>query len=61
MGCVIRGDLKYGDTLAAADARIYLHARKLTFVHPVIKESVSYEAPVPPVGLWEYFLKFEKK
>jgi 23S rRNA pseudouridine1911/1915/1917 synthase len=61
IGCVICGDLKYGDSEAAEDARIYLHARKLGFIHPVQKKRVSFEAPVPAVGLWKYFLKFEKK
>jgi 23S rRNA pseudouridine1911/1915/1917 synthase len=59
MGCVIRGDLKYGDDQANEDASIYLHARRLTFIHPVKKEPVIFEAPLPPFGLWKYFTKFD--
>lgn len=59
MGCVIKGDLKYGDDEANADGSIYLHARRLTFVHPVKKEKVTFEAPLPAMGLWKYFAKFD--
>lgn len=55
MGCVIAGDVKYGASLPNADGSIYLHARKLTFMHPVKKEPVSYEAPIPDEELWRYF------
>ncbi len=59
MGCPIKGDLKYGDDTAADDASIALHARRLSFIHPVKKEPVTFEAPVPVRGFWKYFLKFE--
>ena len=58
MGCVIKGDLKYGDDQAQEDGSICLHARKLSFIHPVKKESVVFEAPLPASGLWNFFLKF---
>jgi len=60
MGCVIRGDLKYGDDQANEDGSIYLHARRLAFVHPVKNEPVTYEAPLPETGMWKYFAKFEE-
>ena len=59
MGCVISGDVKYGDKTANPDGSIYLHARRLSFVHPVKKESMTFEAPVPDKGMWKYFKNFE--
>lgn len=59
LGCPIEGDLKYGATEPAEDGNIYLHARRLSFLHPVKKEDVMFEAPVPPRGKWKYFATFE--
>lgn len=59
MGCVIAGDLKYGDNEPNPDGSIYLHARRLTFVHPVKKEKVTFEAELPDMGMWKYFTKFD--
>jgi 23S rRNA pseudouridine1911/1915/1917 synthase len=56
---VISGDVKYGDKTANPDGSIYLHARRLSFVHPVKKESMTFEAPVPDKGMWKYFKNFE--
>jgi 23S rRNA pseudouridine1911/1915/1917 synthase len=61
IGCVIKGDVKYGDDLPNADASICLHARYLTFVHPVKKELISLEAALPVRGLWKYFIKFGRQ
>jgi 23S rRNA pseudouridine1911/1915/1917 synthase len=58
MGCVIKGDIKYGDDQPNEDGSIYLHARRLSFIHPVKKEPVTFEAPVPSMGMWKYFAKF---
>jgi 23S rRNA pseudouridine1911/1915/1917 synthase len=55
MGCPIVGDLKYGDTFPNEDASIGLHARRLTFIHPVKKESITIEASLPPNELWNSF------
>jgi 23S rRNA pseudouridine1911/1915/1917 synthase len=55
IGCVIRGDIKYGDDQPTDNGSIYLHARRLSFIHPVKKEMVMFEAPVPDMGLWKYF------
>jgi 23S rRNA pseudouridine1911/1915/1917 synthase len=60
MGCVIKGDVKYGDTDPNPDGSICLHARKLEFVHPVKKELATFHAPVPDRGLWKYFLKLDQ-
>lgn len=58
MGCVIAGDVKYGADKPNEDGSIYLHARRLKFVHPVKKENVTFEAPPPAIGMWKYFEKF---
>ena len=55
MGCVIVGDVKYGYESPNADKSICLHARQLTFVHPVKKEIISIEAPLPQHEVWKLF------
>ena len=47
MGCVIKGDLKYGASRSNPDGGICLLSRRIEFVHPVRKEPVRVEAPVP--------------
>jgi len=55
IGCIIKGDLKYGAKRSNKDGSICLHARKLSFVHPVKKETVEIVAPVPNDNLWKAF------
>ena len=57
MGCIIKGDLKYGAKRSNKDGSIHLHARKLEFIHPVKKEPISIIAPPPNEVLWNEFLK----
>lgn len=47
MGSPIKGDLKYGFNRSNKDASISLHARKISFSHPVRKEQMEVVAPVP--------------
>jgi 23S rRNA pseudouridine1911/1915/1917 synthase len=47
MGCPIKGDLKYGAPRSNPDGGISLHARRITFIHPVRKEEMTVEAPIP--------------
>lgn len=47
IGCVIKGDLKYGAHRSNPDGGICLHARRITFVHPVRKTEMTIEAPLP--------------
>jgi 23S rRNA pseudouridine1911/1915/1917 synthase len=50
MGHPIIGDTRYARNAPAARThprRLALHARTLRFVHPVTKETVSFEAPLP--------------
>lgn len=55
MGCPIKGDLKYGFPRSNPDGSICLHARSVSFVHPVSKEQIYVEAPVPDGNLWNGF------
>ncbi len=55
MGCVIKGDVKYGDATPNKDGSICLHARRLEFVHPVKKEPVTIEADLPSNEYWQKF------
>ncbi|MBQ8672952.1 MAG: RluA family pseudouridine synthase [Bacteroides sp.] len=55
MGCPIKGDLKYGSPRSNPDGSICLHARFVRFVHPVSKEEIAVEAPLPPGNLWSCF------
>jgi 23S rRNA pseudouridine1911/1915/1917 synthase len=60
IGCPIRGDVKYGYGEIINDGRsINLHAKRLEFIHPVKKENLKVEAPLPDDGFWKYFSNFE--
>lgn len=58
MGCPIKGDLKYGSPRSNPDGSICLHARHVQFVHPVSKELIELDAPVPAGSLWNGFEMF---
>ncbi len=45
IGCPIKGDLKYGAPRSNPDGSISLHARQITFQHPVRDELVTITAP----------------
>lgn len=51
IGCPIKGDLKYGASRSNPDGGISLHARHITFDHPVRHEPVSIDAPVDWIQL----------
>lgn len=55
MGCPIKGDLKYGSARSNSDGSICLHARRVSFVHPVSKLPIELEAPLPSGNLWRCF------
>ena len=57
MGCIIKGDLKYGDKRSNPDGSICLHARTLSFEHPTTKERIAVTAPLPKLGIWGAFEK----
>ena len=52
IGCPIKGDLKYGARRSNNDGSISLLARKVAFTHPVSKEEICVEAPIPDDVLW---------
>ncbi|HET8838469.1 MAG TPA: RNA pseudouridine synthase [Flavobacteriaceae bacterium] len=53
IGCPIKGDLKYGFDRSNADGGIHLHARKLSLIHPVKNEPISFVAPPPKDAIWD--------
>lgn len=55
MGYPIKGDLKYGYPRSNPDGSICLHARRVHFIHPVSKEPIDVEAPVPAGSFFEKF------
>lgn len=55
LGCIIKGDLKYGANRSNPDGSISLHARSLQFQHPVSDEKIEIIAPVPADNLWQWF------
>ena len=56
MGCPIKGDLKYGAQRSNPDGSISLLSRHVEFVHPVSKEAIALDAPLPKDNLWEKIL-----
>ena len=52
IGLCIKGDLKYGAARSNPDGSIHLHARSITFEHPVKKEKMTLVAPLPILAPW---------
>jgi 23S rRNA pseudouridine1911/1915/1917 synthase len=57
-GCPIKGDLKYGSKRSNDGGGISLHARSISFMHPVKNEEVKVVAPLPAEKIWQYFASF---
>lgn len=55
IGAPIKGDLKYGARRSNPDGGISLHARQVSFIHPVSRQPIEVVAPVPADALWQYF------
>jgi len=53
MGCPIKGDLKYGAPRSNPDGSISLLSRRVEFIHPVSKQTITVEAPLPDDPLWQ--------
>ena len=54
IGCIIKGDLKYGAARSNKNGSIHLHAQKLAFEHPVKKDLVEITANPPSEDpLWK--------
>ncbi|MFM7636676.1 MAG: RluA family pseudouridine synthase [Crocinitomicaceae bacterium] len=56
IGCILKGDLKYGAKRANKDASIGLHARSLRFLHPTTKEEITIVANPPADAVWDFFM-----
>ena len=54
--CPIAGDVKYGGRKISSDQALLLHARRISFVHPVKQEPIIIEAPVPDLYEWQYVM-----
>ena len=52
MGCVIKGDLKYGAPRSNPDGSISLLSHEVTFIHPVSKIEIKAESVIPDDRLW---------
>jgi 23S rRNA pseudouridine1911/1915/1917 synthase len=53
IGSPIKGDLKYGARRSNPDGSISLLSHKVEFIHPVSKEKISIESPLPADNLWQ--------
>ena len=53
IGCRIKGDLKYGAKRSNPGGGIHLHAREVTFEHPVRKAPLTIVAPPPADPVWD--------
>lgn len=57
IGCPVKGDLKYGFPRSNRNGGISLHARSISFIHPVNNEEITVTAPYPPEDIFEVFEK----
>ncbi len=55
MGCPILGDLKYGSRRPNSDGNICLHAREISFIHPVGRNELKIAASLPETKEWNSF------
>jgi 23S rRNA pseudouridine1911/1915/1917 synthase len=55
IGSVIKGDRKYGARRSNKNGGISLHAREISFVHPVKKETLKVVAPYPKMDIFPVF------
>jgi 23S rRNA pseudouridine1911/1915/1917 synthase len=57
MGSIIKGDRKYGARRSNPNGGISLHARRISFIHPVKKEALEVVAPYPKMDIFPVFFK----
>ena len=60
LGYPIKGDLKYGAKRSNPDGSISLNAHRIEFIHPVSKEKIALESPLPEDNLWQTLKKTVK-
>ena len=57
LGMPIKGDRKYGARRSNPDGSISLLSHRIAFIHPVSKEPICLESPVPDDNLWQSLKK----
>jgi 23S rRNA pseudouridine1911/1915/1917 synthase len=55
IGCPIKGDVKYGAKRPNRDGGISLHARSISFIHPVKNTPLEIVAPFPSRDIFHLF------
>ena len=60
LGMTIKGDLKYGAKRSNPDGSISLLSHRIEFIHPVSKEKIVLESPLPEDNLWQTLKKLVK-
>lgn len=55
IGCIIKGDLKYGAPRSNPDGSISLLSYQVRFTHPISKQEIILTAPYPRDNLWRAF------
>ena len=60
IGAPIKGDLKYGYERSNPSGGIHLHAKTLSFIHPVSKKMINIDVNPPDDPLWNDCLKIDK-
>ena len=55
IGSVIKGDRKYGAKRSNKNGGISLHARRVSFIHPVKNEAIEVVAPYPKLDIFPVF------
>jgi len=59
VGLNIIGDFRYGYRRPNKDRSICLHARTLSFIHPIKKEKIEVTAKLPHTSFWQDFKSME--
>ncbi|MBN2519781.1 MAG: RluA family pseudouridine synthase [Bacteroidales bacterium] len=55
INCPIKGDLKYNFPRSNKNGGISLHAKEISFIHPVKNTFIKIVAPVPKDDIWDKF------
>jgi len=58
IGCPIIGDVKYGAPFPLTEKKIGLFAYKLIFKHPITKETIEIQSPIPQD--WPFWKKLKE-
>ena len=60
LGMPIRGDLKYGAKRSNPDGSISLLSHYVEFIHPVSKQEIVLDSPLPDDKIWHNIAFFDK-